>query len=680
MLSMCVTDIAGASSARTAGAVSGAGAVRTAEAVSGNLSEAGAIPAAEAPEATLTGKTAEEIVAMMGIGWNIGNTFDATGGTGATHETSWGNPKVTKELIHAVKEGGFNVIRIPITWMQEIDVKKEYKIREAFLTRVQEVVDWCYEEGLFVIINVHHESWVNIRDLDKNYRAVGVELAAVWKQIAEHFAEYDQHLIFEGMNEPRMAGSSVEWTGNKGAYQAVNYLTQVFAQTVRADGTGHNAERCLMIPGYAASCSSNIMEAVSLPTYEGKVAGNLIASVHCYSPYNFCLQDKQMTFGSVDEAEVEAVFKAIRSVFLDNGIPVVLGETSATEKNNTEERVKWALCMGRLSQSYGIPIVIWDNGSDTKVGGESHAYINRRTCEWNYPTVVKGLMDGAASTERGSALTGQGAAVSGNAIWSSESGRTATEEWKSSFYTTPAKSSWFAEGREIGIVYTDNGDATDAGEPKLILDSETKQAWWIAVEPTRRETGGDRKVIWYEYPTMMAAMEANGVSDPTDLRNFMLVATKAGVTIYEIVVTGEAKVTYMVNGQRYSIGELYPDDPKLADWVFEGWYRTKKYETEYTKDSKAEGDTVVYAKLRLKTDEEIAAEAAAAATPTPMPTLTPTGTPAPARESATPTGTQTNSGRDDDGTSRTALKILLLALGVAAVAVCAICLVRRRRK
>ncbi len=625
---------------------------------------------AKAAGAELTGKTAAEITDMMGIGWNIGNTFDATGGLDSTHETSWGNPKVTKELIHAVKEAGFNVIRIPVTWTQEIDKKNGFKIRESFMNRVKEVVDWCYEEELFVIINVHHESWVNIKDLDKNYRLVGEELAAVWAQIADAFSEYDQHLIFEGMNEPRMAGSSIEWTGNRDAYSAVNYLTQVFAQTVRANGKGHNPERCLMIPGYAASCSTNIMEAVSLPTYEGKVAGNLIASVHVYSPYNFCLQDTQKTFSGADEAEVEAIFKSICSVFLDNGIPAIIGETSATEKNNTEERVKWAQCMGKFSQAYGIPIVIWDNGSDTKAGGESHAYINRKTCEWNYPTVVKGLMDGAASAERGSARTKANGGVSGNAIWSVAGGKKATEAWKSSYITMGAKSTWFAEGREIGIVYTTEG----AGEPKLILDSETKQAWWIPVEPTRRETSGDRSVIWYDYATILAAMKANGVTDPADLRNFMVVATETDVTTYEIVVTGDAKVTYMVNGRRYKMGSEYPEDPTLDDWVFLGWYQSKTYDKEYTKDTVLGGDAVVYAMLRLKTDAERAAELTPTAAPT-EPAATPTDAP------ALPTPTAGADAAKDDGPSAIGWQwICLIGLGAVIVIIALIMYIQKRKK
>jgi len=637
------------------------------------------------PATELTGKTAAEVVDLMGIGWNIGNTFDATGGAGASHETSWGNPKVTKELIHAVSEAGFNVIRIPITWAQEINAKDNYKIKDEFMARVQEVVDWCYEDNMFVIINVHHEGWLNIKTLDKDYRKIGEELEAVWAQIADHFAEYDQHLIFEGMNEPRMAGSgNKEWTGTKEAYQAVNYLSQVFAQTVRANGKGCNGERCLMIPGYAASSSTNIMSAVTIPTYNGKPVGNVIASVHCYAPYNFCLQDTQMTFGSGDASSVTAIFQAIRSVFLDNGIPVVIGETSATEKGNTEERVKWAECMGKLSQAYGIPIVIWDNGSDSKKGGESHAYINRRTNEWNYPTVVQGLFDGFSSVERGNALKEENGSskqiIAGDYAWSASGGKAATKEWDASYITIGAKETWFAEGRSVAIVYS------GTSEPKLILDSETKQKWWIPVEASRRETLDDKKIVWYDYETVMATLSENGITDPSDLRNFMVVAVPADgqeldLKTYEIVVTGEARITYMVNGQRYHYGLNEPEDPVLDDWVFLGWYTTKTYETEYTKGMTLKGDATVYAMLRLKTAEEIAAEI----TPTPEPTATPeptkeptqpaepTGTPE-ADATAAPTQVPDNSRPADEHPSSTGWTIIVIVGIVALIVICAVIL------
>ena len=144
-----------------------------------------------------------------------------------------------------------------------------YSINPDFLNRVQEVVDYAYELDMYIILNVHHESWVNSRKLGEvstandgtvsaGYFEIGEELSAVWSQIADHFADYDQHLIFEGMNEPRMSGTDIEWTGNSTAYDGVNYLNQVFTYTIRNNGKGRNSERCLMIPDYAASSSADI--------------------------------------------------------------------------------------------------------------------------------------------------------------------------------------------------------------------------------------------------------------------------------------------------------------------------------------------------------------------------------------------------------------------------------------
>lgn len=355
----------------------------------------------------MNGYSAEEIVAQMGIGWNLGNTFDATGGNQLnvfSQEQSWGNPIVEKELLHAVKEAGFTTIRIPVTWYRHLSADGSYTIDQAFLDRIKTIVDYAYEEELFVILNMHHEEWLNVPDLAENYEELGIELSAIWSQLAENFGEYDYHLIFEAMNEPRMAGTDLEWSGNQQAYAAVNYLNQVFVNTVRGSQTGYNKERCLMIPGYAASASPAVLESIAIPTVNGEAAKNIIISVHCYSPYNFCLSDAMMNFDPEDSAcvgEIDYLFRNLQSLFLDNGIPVVIGETSATNKNNTAEREKWAYYMGSKAAAYGVPIVIWDNGANGSSGGENHAYINRRTYEWNYPTVVQALMEGKNSIEWG---------------------------------------------------------------------------------------------------------------------------------------------------------------------------------------------------------------------------------------------------------------------------------------
>ena len=357
----------------------------------------------------LTGMTAMEIVSQMGIGWNLGNTFDAHNGrkvSVSSHETTWGNPRVTRELIHKVKEAGFKTIRIPVTWYPQLSNDGKYTINPDFLARVREVVDWAYEEGLFVIINVHHEDkWLNVKNLDTDYEKIGVQLGAIWSQIADYFADYDQHLIFEGMNEPRMKGTSVEWNGNEAGYAAVNYLAQVFVDTVRGNGKGHNGERALMIPGYAASSSSAVMTKIRIPQWNGANAENIIVSVHCYTPYDFCLADTQVNFNRLYQThttEINMIFYNIKGHFLSKGIPVVIGETGATNKDNPVARENWAYYMGKQAASFGVPIVIWDNGHNGNSGGECHAWIERRGEEISpWPTVLEALFEGANSVEWG---------------------------------------------------------------------------------------------------------------------------------------------------------------------------------------------------------------------------------------------------------------------------------------
>lgn len=355
----------------------------------------------KAEDDRLTGKTAMEITQMMEKGWNLGNTFDATGGRKSdaySQETSWGNPKVTKELIDGVKAAGFNTIRIPVTWYNYIDKSNGYKIDEAFLNRVKEIVDYAYENNMFVILNAHHEKWVNDRNIHENYEEIGKELNAVWSQLADNFAEYDQHLIFEGMNEPRAVGMDYEWTGNQACYDAVNYLDQVFVDCIRNNGKGYNAERALMIPGYAASSNPNVLKSIQIPQYNGKDAENVIISVHCYSPYNFCLSDNQESFdpkNSEDTAEITSLMGNLKRLFLNNGIPVVIGECGVTNtRDNDEARKSWLTYFSDITEENGIPAVLWDNGAKGNSGGECHNYFVRRTGEMAYPELLSAFIYG----------------------------------------------------------------------------------------------------------------------------------------------------------------------------------------------------------------------------------------------------------------------------------------------
>lgn len=502
----------------------------------------GAVALAE-DEAPLTGLTATEIVSMMGIGWNMGNTFDATGYTAPdiySHETSWGNPIVDLALIRRVADAGFTCIRIPISWYRHVSDDGTYTIDPVFMARVKEVVDYAYDCGLFVIINMHHEDWLNTPTMDKDYEVIGVQLAVMWKQIAHEFAGYDQHLIFESMNEPRMVGTSVEWNGNRAGYEAVNYLNQVFVDTIRTNPEGYNGERALMIPGYAASSSYAPMAAIEIPVFDGAPAENIIISVHCYSPYDFCLSDKQTVFDPANKSHtdsIDAVFRNAEKLFLEQGIPVVMGETGATNTgNNHDQRARWAYYMGAKSTAYGIPILIWDNGNNQVSGGECHVWVRRQINEKlrsqrtpiPYPEVMDALFAGAASVEPGSGrrdLTPEKSAINGTILWGNINGMNNSVKLAS-------KAEWYTPGRTFALIYT--GD----GKPVLSLEA-TGAETAIVIEPDRTDSIGGKQVAWFSGGKVLSAMEAAGVSDPSQVKTLTVFVQTGSVTAYELCYVGQ---------------------------------------------------------------------------------------------------------------------------------------------
>ncbi len=361
-----------------------------------------------APAEKLSGKTASEIVTMMGPGFNIGNSLDATGGD-ATYiygqESSWGNPRIRQELFDGMAEAGFTCVRVPITWTRQMspDADGFYKVSDQFMGRIKEVVDYAYNAGLFVIINTHHDDFTEGVDSVNNVMTNAKIMNDLWSQISDTFADYDQHLIFESMNEPR---EGEKWTGNPKAHAAFNYMNTVFVNTVRCNGKGYNSERCLMIPGYAASPDS--VKYLTLPTFNGEVCNNLIISTHSYTPYLFCLKDDDKVFDDNDKKEIDRVYDNLKKNVLDYGIPVVMGETGATNSGgNTADRTAWAEYFAAKSASYGVPVLIWDNGSNSARGGESHVYLDRTTGKVvaDYESVTRAFIDGYKNAEFGSALT-----------------------------------------------------------------------------------------------------------------------------------------------------------------------------------------------------------------------------------------------------------------------------------
>ena len=230
-----------------------------------------------------TARTAAEIVSSMTVGWNLGNTMDSFGkGNSLAAETYWSNPVTTQEIIDAVHDQGFNTIRVPVTWAEHLGPAPDYKIDEKWLERVAEIVDYCMNDDMFVILNTHHETefWLKVNG---DQEALCSELSAIWKQIAERFKDYGDNLIFEGMNEPRTKGTPQEWNG--GTYEerkTVDAMNQAFYKTVRESG-GNNATRSLMLCGYGHSPNSAALTAITIPEDDPYI----IVAVHAYTPYFF---------------------------------------------------------------------------------------------------------------------------------------------------------------------------------------------------------------------------------------------------------------------------------------------------------------------------------------------------------------------------------------------------------
>lgn len=339
--------------------------------------------------------TAADVVSEMKIGWSLGNTLDSTNTSfiktmqPSAWETCWGNPVTTKELIKTVTDRGFNVIRIPVSWGDHLLVSEDYKIVDSWMDRVQEVVDYAYEEDVYVILNIHHEEW-HMPYYDNQEQAAEI-LEKVWTQIAERFKDYDERLIFEGMNEPRKKGTPVEWNGgDKEGWEVVNYLNGVFIDTIR-NSDGNNPYRILMIPGYAANCWEGIKH-LEVPADDNKI----IVSVHAYEPYNFALNIKGTSEWNKDTWNIDAIMKSLDKLFISKGIPVVIGEFGAMHKDsetNLEERGAWAEYYVRSAKKLGIPCCWWDNGA-FEGDGELFGLIDRKTYEWKYEAVVEGLFKG----------------------------------------------------------------------------------------------------------------------------------------------------------------------------------------------------------------------------------------------------------------------------------------------
>jgi endoglucanase len=351
-------------------------------------------------------------VAAMNLGWNLGNSLDCNDASKSDTavETAWGNPVVTADLIQAVASAGFGAVRIPVTWIGRFGAAPDYTLSATFINRVEQVVKYVLDQNLYAIINIHHDGgynasgeWLKLVD-DKNQvtaantAQVKAQFTKLWAQIADHFKNYDHHLIFESMNEVM-----VDYKTPQPAYYAgINGLNQAFVDTVRATG-GNNPGRCLIVPGYNTNIDFTVAGFV---TPKDTSAGKLILSDHYYDPMAFAGDATTHTWGtgnpgidkSGQEDFVSAQVAKLKTTFIDKGLPMIWGEYGAVNQAGYENYRRYYMeYVTKAAHDAGIAPFVWDNGS-TGSGKDAFGFMSRKDNTVLYPTILEAITRAVTST------------------------------------------------------------------------------------------------------------------------------------------------------------------------------------------------------------------------------------------------------------------------------------------
>lgn len=369
---------------------------------------------------TVTPLNAAQIVADMGAGWNLGNSLEASS-NGYPSETAWNNPTVTQAQIDRVRAAGFKTIRIPVSYLNAIGSAPNYTIDAAWLNRIQQVVDYAYNRGMYVVINMHGDgyktvggSWLICDAADQT--TIKAKYQKAWQQIATRFQAYDQRLILESMNE--------NFDGQYGnptqpCYSNINSYNQIFVDTVRRAG-GNNNLRWLLVPGwntnidytagdYGFVIPTDTHRSSSIPSNEQR----LMISVHYYSPWDFAGEEngtitqwgagstnasKKSTWGQEDY--MDAQLKKTYDKFVTRGYPVVVGEYGAIDKSshdsaNNRYRQDFARTLVATAKKYGASTIYWDNGVNGQYG---FGLFNRSASSVTQQGIIDAIMAGLGGT------------------------------------------------------------------------------------------------------------------------------------------------------------------------------------------------------------------------------------------------------------------------------------------
>ncbi|WP_211092881.1 MULTISPECIES: cellulase family glycosylhydrolase [Chitinophaga] len=330
-------------------------------------------------DASGMGSNAVQLAAKFKLGWNIGNTLEAIGG-----ETAWGNPLITESYIQAVKQQGFNAIRLPCSWDHYSD-KATAKIQDEWLNRVKQVVQYCVNNDMYVLLNIHWDGgWLENNITKAKQDSVNAKQKAFWEQIATKMRDFDEHLMFASANEP-----AVE---NQEQMDVLAGYHQTFVSAVRSTG-GRNSYRVLVVQGPSTNIEKSNDWMNTLPT--DAVKDRMMVEVHYYSPAQFCIlmdgdaswgkmfyywgaghhstiePDRNATWG--EESDVDKSFSLVKTKFIDKQIPVILGEYGTYRRGNSRYVPKdlathndavdyWLTYVTKRAIASGAKPFYWDTG------------------------------------------------------------------------------------------------------------------------------------------------------------------------------------------------------------------------------------------------------------------------------------------------------------------------------
>jgi aryl-phospho-beta-D-glucosidase BglC (GH1 family) len=337
--------------------------------------------------------TAMEHTAAMQPGWNLGNTLDSTG----LDETSWGNPRITEALFDNVKAQGFKSVRIPVTWSKHLGQGPDYPIEADYLARVKEVVRWALARDLYVMINIHHDSWQWMWTMPADHDRVLGQFTKMWTQLAGAFTEFGPRLTFESWNEPQFTGS----TGKPQEIALNAELNASFRDVVRRSG-GNNATRLLVLPTMHTSTDQEYVDPL-VEQIRGLNDPGLIATVHSYGYWPFSANVAGGTrYDATVEQNLTDSFDRVHDSFIARGIPVILGEygllgfdrhTGTIEQG---EKLKFFEYLGNYARAKKITTMLWDNGQ----------HLDRTSFQWKDPELFAHIRS-SWTTRSGTAYTDQ---------------------------------------------------------------------------------------------------------------------------------------------------------------------------------------------------------------------------------------------------------------------------------